>query len=58
VAAAKRRDISESVIARTAVEALQEKNDLRQVMKKLGFIPRNVKQGPQRGLPEDTVEKN
>jgi len=58
VVAAKRKGISESVIARTAVEALQEKNDLRQVMKKLGFILRNVKQGPQRSLPEDTGENN
>ena len=55
---AKRKGISDGDIAQAAVEALKEKKDLRQVLKRLGFILRNVKQGPLRSLPEDEVEKN
>ena len=58
VAVSKRKGISDEVIARIAVNALREKEDLRQVMKSLGFILRNVKEGPQRNLPDRTVDQN
>jgi hypothetical protein len=57
-AVSKRKGISDEVIARIAVHALREKKDLRQVMKSLGFILRNVKEGPQRNLPDRTVDPN
>jgi hypothetical protein len=58
VAASKRKGISDDVIARIAINALKEKADLRPVMKKLGFILRDVKEGPQRNLPDRTVDQN
>lgn len=58
VAVSKRKGISDAVIARAAINALKEKEDLRRVMKSLGFILRNVKEGPQRNLPDRTVDEN
>lgn len=58
VAVSKRKGISDAVIARIAINALKEKEDLRHVMKSLGFILRNVKAGPQRNLPDPAVDPN
>jgi hypothetical protein len=57
-AASKRKGASEDMIAHAAIEALKQNEDMRNVMKKLGFIVRDVRHGPHQGAPVEATEEN
>jgi hypothetical protein len=57
-AASKRKGVSEDMIAQAAIEALKRNEDMRNVMRKLGFIVRDVRHGPHQGTPVDATEEN
>ena len=57
-AASKRKGVSEGMIAQAAIDALKKNEDMRNVMRKLGFIVRDVRHGPHQKAPVDATEED